>query len=111
MVNSHHTQANRKKIIDREQTGAVYELTLPEQIAFLDKEIVKAEGWVTYYGKLLKTKRMTEAQAQRMIDLHKNLAESLSVKREDIKAKYYVTLLTEQMPTFGGAMQLAGRTK
>jgi uncharacterized protein YllA (UPF0747 family) len=107
MVNSHHTQANREKIIAREQTGATHGLTLQERIDHLTKEIKTAEGWIAYYRKPGTTKRMSKASIEKLIRAHSNLAEVFSIKREKLQAQLYAAQLDKNMPTFGGAMELS----
>lgn len=97
MVNAYHTQANRERIIDRDQTGAA-DPTLEEQIKFLDTEITKKQNSLGYYRKVGQIK--LAASMAEMID-------RMEMKREVLKAQYYASLMDEYMPTFGGAMMLA----
>jgi hypothetical protein len=104
MVNSHHTQANRERIINTQQSGAASEPTLPEKIAFYDGEIKKAKGWISYYTNPRKPKNANP----KMAATHAAMVASFEKKREALRALLYVQQLDEAMPTFGGAMKLAG---
>lgn len=71
--------------IRKHQTGSVAELTLPEQIAFLDGEIAKLEAM------------------SHIITSAASAAEGFRVKRERLLAILYAS----KMPDIGGAFVLA----
>ena len=96
MVNSHHTNASRENIIRTQQTGAAAELTLLEQIAILDDEIRKAKSWAEYYT----NPKNPKAKNPKMALSHTTVASNLEMKREELKALYYVSL----MPTLDEAL-------
>jgi cation transport regulator ChaC len=97
MVNSHHTQENRERVIEREQTGKA-EMSLPEQIAFYDEEIRKAKSWITYYANPKNPKNKNPKLAA----TYTALVAKLEMKREIALAKLYAS----QMPDIGGTVKL-----
>jgi cation transport regulator ChaC len=92
MVNSHHTQENRERVIEREQTGKA-EMSLPEQIAFYDEEIRKAKSWITYYA---------NPKNPKLAATYTALVAKLEMKREVALAHLYAS----QMPDIGGTVKL-----
>ena len=97
------TKAGREKVITREQTGAASEMTLAEQVEFLDGEIKKAQSWIAYYSNPRAKSRLSETQVQKQIASYQGIVDGFAMKREVALAKLYAS----NMPDIGGALLMA----
>jgi hypothetical protein len=103
MVNSHHSQKNRNKIINSQQSGAAPTKTLPEQIAFYDEEIRKAKSWIEYYT----NPKNPRNQNAKMAATYAATVSRLEMEREIRLAQLYAS----NIPFHGGKMEMAKVTK
>lgn len=94
----------QNKRIERDQTGAATEKTLPEQIAFYDEEIRKAKSWIDFYMNAKNPK----SRSAKMAATYAATLKRLEMEREIRLAKLYASKLQNIK---GGAMQLAKVTK
>ena len=89
--------------IEKHQTGAVAEKTLPEQIEFLDGEIKKQKSWIDFYKSPRQKRVHSDEWISKTVAVYETTLTSLEWKREVLLAKLYAS----KMPDIGGAMMLA----